>query len=248
MRAMQSAAAAVFGLILAAALSARAQPAPSPAEGAAMAERGNGTMGQFTGAGGDPGRGEKVYQQTCAGCNDNPSGRTPPKAAIANNTPTFIVQALLEGVMQPMAVGMAPHDMASVAAYLSTRKNGGLDAGALEAPACKDKPAPFTLEGPHWNGWGNAQTQGRFQPNPGLKAADVPRLKLKWAFAYAGSRNGQATVAGGPVFLTSASGPGYALNAKTGCHYWRFDVPGGSRSSIVVGKLPNANGKPRYAA
>jgi polyvinyl alcohol dehydrogenase (cytochrome) len=245
---MQSAAAAVFGLILAAALSARTQPAPRPAEGAAMAERGNGTMGQFTGAGGDPVQGEKLYQQKCASCHDNPSGRIPPKAAIANNTPTLIVQALLEGVMRPMAVGMAPHDMASVAAYLSTRKNGGLDAGALEAPACKDKPAPFTLEGPRWNGWGNAETQGRFQPNPGLKAADVPRLKLKWAFAYAGSRNGQATVAGGRVFLTSASGAVYALNAETGCAYWRFDVPGGSRSSVVIGRLPNANGKPRYAA
>ena len=210
MKSMQGAAvAAAFGVILAGVVDARAQPAPSPApspaEGAAVAERGNGIMGQFTGAGGDPVQGEKLYQQKCASCHDNPTGRIPPKATIANNTPTFLVSTMLEGVMRPMAAGMAPHDMASVAAYLSTRKNGGLDAGALEAPACKDKPAPFALEGARWNGWGNAETQGRFQPDPGLKAADVPRLKLKWAFAYAGSRNGQATVAGGRVFLTSTA-------------------------------------------
>lgn len=241
-----TAAAAVFGLIVLAGAMAHAQPAP--AEGAAAAERGNGVMGQFMGAGGDAVLGEKLYQQKCASCHDNPTGRTPPKALIAANTPTFIAAALIEGVMRPMAAGMAPHDIASVAAYLSTRKDGGLDAGAPEAPLCKDKPAPFTLTGPGWNGWGNAPTQNRFQPNPGLKAADAPRLKLKWALAYAGSRTGQATVVGGRVFLTSASGAVYSLNAKTGCAYWRYDVPGGSRSSVVIGKLTSATGKARYAA
>jgi polyvinyl alcohol dehydrogenase (cytochrome) len=247
MRIMGSATAtAVFGLFLlgaALAPAARGQT-PGPAEGAAKAEGGNGTMGLFTGAGGDPALGEGLYKQKCAGCHDSPSGRTPSKAAIAQNTPTFIVSALVEGVMRPMAAGLAPHDVASIAAYLSARKDGGLGAAALEAPACTDRPPRFTLDGPAWNGWGNAETQGRFQPNPGLTAADAPRLKLKWAFAYAGTRNGQATVAGGRVFVTSSSGAVYALNARTGCAYWRFDVPGGSRSSITIGKRPGGG----YAA
>ena len=226
-----------------------AQPNPSPAEGAAQAEGGNGTMGQFTGAGGDPVAGAALYQKRCATCHDNPSGRTPPKTTIAANTPTFIMSALLTGVMQPMAAGLTPHEMSSVAAYLSTRKDGGLGAGALEAPACTDKPAPMTLAGPSWNGWGNAETQDRFQPRPGFTAAEVPSLKLKWALAYAGSRSGQATVVGGRLFLTSSSGAVYALNPKTGCVYWRYDVPGGTRSSITIGRLPGAAGAgPRYAA
>ncbi len=198
-------------------------------------------MGQFTGLGGDAALGETLYKQKCASCHDNPSGRIPPKATIANNTPTFLASTLIEGAMRPMAVGMAPHDVASVAAYLSTRKDGGLDAGALEVPACTDKAGPITLAGPRWNGWGNAETQARFQPDPGLTAAEVPRLKLKWAMSYAGSRNGQATIADGRVFLTSSSGAVYALNAKTGCAYWRFDVPGGSRSSVSIGKLPGGS-------
>jgi len=237
--------AAVMGLILGSGLAARAQ---TPAEGAASAERGNGVMGQFTGQGGDPVQGEALYKQKCAGCHDNPSGRIPPKDTLANYTPTLIVGALLEGVMRPQAAGMTPHDMVSVAAYLSKRKDGGLASGGLEAPACAGKPPAFSLAGPQWNGWGNAETQDRFQPDPGLKAADVPRLKLKWAMAYAGSRNGQATVAGGRVFLTSASGAVYSLNAETGCAYWRFDVPGGSRSSITVAKLTAGPAKGRYAA
>jgi polyvinyl alcohol dehydrogenase (cytochrome) len=190
--------------------------------------------------------GESLYKQRCASCHDAPAegGRTPPKATIANNTPTTIVSTLLEGVMAPMARGLAPHDMASIAAYLSTRKSGGLDAGALEAPACTGTSAPVSLAGPQWNGWGAGDAQSRFQPNPGLSAADVPRLKLKWAFAYAGSRNGQATVIGERLYVTSASGAVYALNAKTGCAHWRFDIPGGSRSSPLVATLPG-KGKAR---
>jgi polyvinyl alcohol dehydrogenase (cytochrome) len=233
---LKTTAAAVFGLVLAGSLIARAAP-PTPAEGAAAAESGNGNMEGFTGAGGDPALGEKLYQQKCASCHDNPTGRIPAKAVIANNTRTIIASTLMEGAMRPMAVGMTPHDMASVASYLSTRKDSGLATGGMEAPACTDKPAAMSLNGPSWNGWGNAATQDRFQPAPGLTAADVPRLKLKWAMAYAGSRNGQATVAGGRLFLTSTSGAIYALNAKTGCAYWRYDIPGGSRSSITVGKL-----------
>lgn len=213
----------------------------TPGQGAALAESHNGVMGGFTGAGGDPALGETVYKARCASCHDAPpeGGRTPPKATIANNTPTYIAQALIEGVMAAQARGLAPHDIASVAAYLSTRKNGGLDAGALEAPACTDKPAPVSLTaGPQWNGWGRDDAQSRYQPNPGLTAADVPRLKLKWAFAYAGSRNGQASVIGERLYVTSVSGAVYALNAKTGCAYWRFDIPGGSRTSPLVAKLP----------
>jgi len=255
MKSKTVAAAAALVLIFATGTVAKAQSAPAStpqataAEGAAQAEGGNGKMGLLTGAGGDPALGAKLYQQRCAGCHDDPSGRTPAKAIIANNTPTAIVSTLAEGVMRPMALGLAPHDITSIAAYLATRKGDGLaDASALEAPACTDKPAPMSFDGPRWNGWGNAETQDRFQPKPGLVAADVPRLKLKWALAYAGSRNGQATVVGGRLFLTSASGAIYALNPKTGCAYWRFDVPGGSRSSITIGKIAGPDGKARYAA
>ncbi|THD59070.1 PQQ-binding-like beta-propeller repeat protein, partial [Phenylobacterium sp.] len=204
-------------------------------------------MGAFAASGAAPALGATRYAERCARCHDAPSGRTPAKAAIANNTPTFIVSALLEGVMRPMAAGLSPHEMASVAAYLSTRKAAGLGAGALEAPACAAPRTRFALDGPSWNGWGNAETQDRFQAAPGLTAADVPRLTLKWAFTFAGSRNGQATVAGGRVFLASTSGAVYALDAKTGCAFWRFDIPGGSRSSVTVARLPGP-GPARYAA
>ncbi len=60
-------------------------------------------------------------------------------------------------------------------------------------------------------------------------------MKLKWAFAYSNSRGGQATVVGDRLFLNASSGAVYALNAKTGCAYWRFNAPAPTRGTIVVG-------------
>jgi polyvinyl alcohol dehydrogenase (cytochrome) len=58
-------------------------------------------------------------------------------------------------------------------------------------------PPPLDLKAAaQWNGWSPKPDNARFQPKPGLKAADAPRLKLKWAFNYPGSKNGQATIIG----------------------------------------------------
>ena len=61
-------------------------------------------------------------------------------------------------------------------------------------PRVWSRTAPISLTtGPQWNGWGRDAAQSRYQPTPGIAAADVPKLKLKWAFAYAGSRNGRCS-------------------------------------------------------
>src|SRR6185369_6034501 len=78
-----------------------------------------------------------------------------------------------------------------------------------------------TAGAPEWNGWGVNTSNTRFQnaAMAGLGAAEVPRLKLKWAFGFPGDlqANAQATIAGGRVFVGSAGGKVYALNAATGC-------------------------------
>ena len=201
---------------------------------------GNGWMGTYLGGeGGDPAVGARLYGERCATCHDNPTGRTPPKATIADNTRVFITATLSSGVMQPMAQGLKPEEISSIAAYLSTRR-GGVGGLGPEAPRCPGAPPRIDLSTPdQWNGWGHTETQARFQPHPGFSAAEVPRLKLKWAFAYSSSRNGQATVIGDRLFLNSSSGAIYALNAKTGCAYWRFDAPAASRSTIIAGELPS---------
>lgn len=200
--------------------------------GAAPEPASNGVMGLITGEAGDPTVGAQVYAQRCASCHDNATGRTPSKAALAGNSRAFIAQTLFEGVMRPMAQGLKPQEIAGVAAYLSTRN--GARPLAEEAPLCQTAP-PMSLAG--WNGWGASVGQARHHPQPGLAAADVPRLKLKWAFALAGGRNGQPTVVGGRVFVASFSGAVYALDAASGCAHWRFDTKAGARSTVIVGRL-----------
>ena len=202
---------------------------------------GNGTIGQLNGEGGDPVLGATLYGQRCANCHDQATGRIPSKAAIADDTRVFITTTLFGGVMQPMAQGLSPHEIASIAAYLSAREGGIVAGVGPEAPSCKTKPEIINLTKPdQWNGWGGAVEQARYQPNPGFTAAEIPRLKLKWVFAYANSRSGQATVVGDRLFLNSSSGAIYALNARTGCAYWRFDAPAATRGTVIVGALSRA--------
>src|SRR4029077_12466600 len=96
-----------------------------------------------------------------------------------------------------------------------------------------------------WNSWGASITNARFNSgtSAGLTAEDVPRLKLKWAFGYPGATSGgtQPVVVGGRLYVGTAEGDVFALDAKTGCIYWNFEADAGVRSPINIGKA--ASGK-----
>ena len=120
------------------------------------------------------------------------------------------------------------------------------------APRARDNACPAgTLadvpSAPRWNGWGAGPGQHRFQPAAmaGLSAADVPRLKLKWAFGFpeAAQAFAQPAVAGGRVFVGSANGTVYALNTETGCQYWAFKADAGVRTAVSVGRAASDRGR-----
>ena len=99
---------------------------------------------------------------------------------------------------------------------------------------------PFSADaGPSWNGWSPDVTNKRFQSaeQAGLAAAQVPKLKLKWAFGFPDtvSAYAQPTVAGGRVFVGAQNGTVYALDAKTGCTYWTFKTQSAIRAAIAIG-------------
>jgi polyvinyl alcohol dehydrogenase (cytochrome) len=72
-----------------------------------------------------------------------------------------------------------------------------------------------------WNGWSPAADGSRFQnaAAAGITAAQVPSLKLKWAFGLpqTASMFSQPTVAGGRLFFASDAGTLYSIDAETGC-------------------------------
>ncbi len=91
----------------------------------------------------------------------------------------------------------------------------GRSAPRLRPPTsatARRKPAPLKASALEsgWNGWGADQANTRFQTaaRAGLKAADVPRLTLKWAYGFPGvnSARSQPAVLGGRLFIASESG------------------------------------------
>lgn len=113
---------------------------------------------------------------------------------------------------------------------------------ALPDATCQQPGAPLndpTL--PQWNGWGVDLRQRRFQTAAmaKLSATEVPRLKVRWAFGFPGDTRAYAQPAiwGGRVFVGSAGGRVYSLDAATGCQRWAFDVGIGVRTAMTVAPL-----------
>ena len=100
------------------------------------------------------------------------------------------------------------------------------------------KPAPANA--PSWTGWGVNPANWRFQPAAaaGISAADVPHLKLKWAFGIPNVRivRSQPALYGGRVYVSGNDGTVYALDAATGCTFWATATPKPVRSGMLVGK------------
>lgn len=91
-----------------------------------------------------------------------------------------------------------------------------------------------------WANWGHDQSNSRFAADAGIAAAQVPKLKLKWAFGFPGVRSliGAPTVFGGRVYIGTDNGTVYALDAKTGCQYWTFKADAGVRN-VTFGPVTN---------
>ncbi len=113
---------------------------------------------------------------------------------------------------------------------------------APEKNLCADRAGPVAIGSVQWNGWGRDLANTRYQPEPAIRAMDVPKLNLKWAFGFQGSSTefGQPTMVDGRLFLTSSAGRVYALDAKSGCTYWTYDAASGSRTAVSIGELGQA--------
>jgi polyvinyl alcohol dehydrogenase (cytochrome) len=182
---------------------------------------------------------EALYQTNCSSCHDNPQGRTPPREALKERTAEAILAAMTTGSMSVQAVNIAAADKRRLAELLAGKPFTAV-ASEEVAGRCAAKAAPIgdLRAKPYWNGWGVDGSNGRYQPNPGLTAADVPNLKLKWAFGFPkGSQAyGNPVIVSGRVFVGSDNGTIYSLDANTGCMYWSFRAESGVRAAPVIGR------------
>ena len=186
-----------------------------------------------------------TFQGRCYGCHANPPGSKATTAgAIRHMTPERIYAGVMDTAKHPDLQGLNDIQKQRVAEFMAGRPMGS--AGAGEASSMPNRctanpPMRDPASGPSWNGWGNDLANTRFQPAAAarLTAADVPRLKLKWAFGLPKgmTNNAQPTVVSGRVFMASDNGYIYSLDAKTGCVYWSFQNGSIVRNSPMVGKV-----------
>jgi polyvinyl alcohol dehydrogenase (cytochrome) len=185
--------------------------------------------------------GEAVYNQQCAACHNGGNERAPRREAFKSFEPELVLKALIDGPMAAQGRALNDAEMHNVAIFLTGKKFTG--GGIPQQAYCADRTVALAKakDQPSWNGWGNdnANTRSQSAAMAGLKAADVPRLKLKWAFAVPGVIRvyGQPTVVGGTAFFGTASDKVFAIDAKTGCLRWEFDAEGGVRTAISVGQV-----------
>ena len=180
--------------------------------------------------------GAALFQKHCATCHaPGNTTRAPLPGVLALNPRQAIADSLETGTMKAQAANLTAAERAAVVDYLA--------AGAIaprSAPAANQcaAPPPAFGEIAGWNGWGADLANTRYQPAAGLTAAQVSRLKLKWAFGIpsAIAAYGQPTIADGRLFFGTQDGTVYALDARTGCSYWTFKAPATVRSAITIQK------------
>lgn len=165
-----------------------------------------------------------------------------------------VLAAMESGAMIAMASRLSIVERRAVAEFV-TGKSLGRASATVPSPQvmCAEARGASNdlLSGPQWSGWGAnpANTRTQDTASAGFTAAEVPRLKLKWAFGFPGdvSASAQPTIASGHVFVGSQGGKVYALNASTGCVNWWFEAPASVRSAVVVGRIEKQSG-PSFAA
>jgi len=195
-----------------------------------------------------------TFQQRCMSCHGNPNvPQAPAPDAIRQLSPEKIYEALTTGPMKPQGDELTEDQRKMLATFLSGRPLGSLREGdAKDMPnQCASNPRlGDPSKGPEWNGWSPDVINSRFQDakDAGLTPAQVPQLKLKWAFGYPTglSAYAQPTVVAGRVFLGTDIGYVYSLDASTGCVYWSYQAKGNVRGAVSVTPIHGHDGT-KYA-
>jgi len=190
-----------------------------------------------------PPDGGALYRERCGICHDGkPQARMPTRDELAARAPEAVLRAMLGGAMMVQSAGLSEEEGRAIARFVTGKEFGAAVALNNSVGHCSDSGPgvvlPMNITDTSWNGWGRDLGNSRYQPRPGLSAADVPKLKLKWAFGFANDtvRSAQPAVVGGRVYVGSASGVIYSLDASSGCTYWIYDAGSMVRTAISLGR------------
>jgi polyvinyl alcohol dehydrogenase (cytochrome) len=184
---------------------------------------------------------EQLFQKNCASCHQAAAGaeaRVPQIAALKTMTPAAILRTLESGIMKSQAAPLSGDERQKIANFLGTAVTVERRREDIANPCPAGVPWKNTSS---WASWGGGLTNTRFLPTneAGLQAESVPRLALKWAFAFpdTSTLRSQPAVYRGRVFVGSQDGSVYALDAVSGCVHWTTMVQSQVRSGITTGEI-----------
>jgi len=184
---------------------------------------------------------EQLFQKNCASCHQAAAGaqaRVPQIAALKTMTPAAILRTLESGIMKSQAAPLSGDERQKIANFLGTAVTVERRREEIANPCPANVP---WKNSPSWNSWGGGLTNTRFLPanEAGLQADSVPRLTLKWAFAFpdTSTLRSQPAVYRGRIFVGSQDGSVYALDSATGCVHWTTMVQSQVRSGIATGEI-----------
>jgi polyvinyl alcohol dehydrogenase (cytochrome) len=186
-----------------------------------------------------------LFKTHCSSCHDAGIARVPPTSALKAMFRSTIRQTLESGPMKTQGAALTGAERDAVINFL-----GVPDKAAAAAPPptafCKVQK-PFAAAKPskaEWQGWGADLSNSRYADaaTAGITGADVPKLKLKWAFGLGEGTNvrSQVVVGAGHLFVANLTGQLYSLDASTGCIQWAFDAGQPVHSSLMFGALDPA--------
>src|SRR5687768_12278057 len=192
---------------------------------------------------------QQTFQQACASCHTEEGraigDRMAHSVATLRDMPTErVYQAIATGSMAVHAANVVDRDRRTLASFVSGKPfvdAAGVGLGRMTNKCSSNPPLANLTTSASWLGWSPTGTNARFQPAAaaGLTAAEVPKLKLRWAFGIPGGgvMSGQPTVALGRVFVASDNNMVYAIDARSGCAYWAFNAESSGRFAPVVGPI-----------
>jgi len=177
--------------------------------------------------------GQRLFDQHCASCHDNPATHAPGREALAGFSKESIVIAMEFGKMTPMAAHLSKQEKGLIAIYLA----GNAPAAAwVEAHRCAQPAADDATA--YAGNWGLGTHNRRHVPDTlaGIDRDNVGSLQLAWSLAFpkVTDMRSQPAIIGDNLYFGDKTGQLYAIDRHTGCVRRHREVLSGIRSALTV--------------
>ncbi|MDW3648943.1 MAG: PQQ-binding-like beta-propeller repeat protein [Bacteroidia bacterium] len=183
---------------------------------------------------------QELFETRCGICHNGASPEAPRVSSLKLLPEAQILAALKTGVMKNQAAMLSDKQHKELAAYISEVDAHSESNTIVKGLCSEEMDLTASSSSAQINNWGMGLESHRYQDaeNLAIKASNVAKLELDWAFAFPNASRArvQPTISGNTLFTASQQGTIYALNRKTGCIQWTFQADAEVRSALVIGR------------